>query len=564
MHGLISWFARNSVAANLMMVGIIAWGLFSLNKRLPLEVFPSFELDVVTVRVPVAGATPEEVEESINVKIEEAIQDVQGVKKITSTAAEGLGTVRVDITSSADIEDVLDDVKQRVDQINSFPNDADNPSVYTVERNREVISVIVSGPVSEQDLRNRANRIRDDLEALPNVSQVSLSGVRDYEMAIEISEQKLIEYSLSFADIASSISSSSVDLSAGAIQTSGGEVLIRTVGQGRNIEDFGRIPIIANSDGSRVTLADLATLRDGFEEASLAQQFNSQRSIEIDVYRSGRQSAITVADSVKNYLEAAQATVPDNITLGYWRDRSRIVKARLQTLNKSAIQGGLLVIILLALFLRPSVAFWVFIGVPVSFMGGLALMPEIGVTINLISLFAFILVLGIVVDDAIVTGENIYSHMRRNPNRLQAAIEGTQEVAVPVTFGVLTTVAAFLPLLMIEGIRGKIFAQIPMIVIPVLLFSIIESKFVLPSHLKHINFHKEHKPNFLSRFQQKISSGLEYGIRRWYQPVLSACLRQRYLTITVFLATAMIVFSLVFADRALQAAAPPINRTEVA
>jgi len=239
--------------------------------------------------------------------------------------------------------------------------------------------------------------------------------------------------------------------------------------------------------------------------------------------------------------------MPDNVTIGYWRDRSRIVKARLQTLNKSALQGGLLVILLLALFLRPSVAFWVFIGVPVSFMGGLALMPTIGVTINLISLFAFILVLGIVVDDAIVTGENIYSHMRRNPNRIQAAIEGTQEVAIPVTFGVLTTVAAFMPLLLIEGVRGKIFAQIPMIVIPVLLFSLVESKFVLPAHMKHLNFHKPERPNPLSRFQRKIADGLEWMIRHWYQPCLAACMRQRYLTLSVFVGTAIIVFSLVTA-----------------
>jgi len=352
---------------------------------------------------------------------------------------------------------------------------------------------------------------------------------------------------LTFADVAQAISSSSLNLSAGAIKTAGGEVLIRTEGLGRNAADFASIPIISTADGTRVTLAELASINDGFDEQSLQQNFNGSSSIEIDVFRSGNQSAITVANEVKEYLEEASATMPANVSLGYWRDRSRIVKARLQTLNKSALQGGLLVILLLALFLRPSVAFWVFIGVPIAFMGGLAVMPHIGVSINLISLFAFILVLGIVVDDAIVTGENIYSHMRRNPNRVQAAIEGTQEVAIPVTFGVLTTVAAFMPLLMIEGVRGKIFAQIPMIVIPVLLFSLIESKFVLPAHLSHINFHKPGKPNLLSRLQQKVASGLEWMIRSWYQPFLMACVRQRYLTVSVFVGTAIIVFSLVTA-----------------
>ena len=547
MHSLISWFTRNGVAANLLMIGIVFWGLFSLNNRIPLEVFPSFELDSITVRVPFRGASPTEVEESINIKIEEAIQDLTDIKSITSTAAEDLGTVRIDVDSRANVEDVLNDVKQRVDQISTFPTDADNPSVYTLARTREVISVVIAGPLAERDLRALANRVRDDLEALPNITQVSLSGVRDFELAIEVSEKTLLQYGLTFADVANAISNSSLNISAGAIKTAGGEVLIRTEGQGRTVEDFARIPIISSADGTRVTLAELANISDGFDENSLAQVFNGRSSIEIDVFRSGNQSAITVAREVKDYIEDTQSTMPDNVTMGYWRDRSRTVNARLQTLNKSALQGGLLVILLLALFLRPSVAFWVFIGVPVAFMGGLALMPTIGVTINLISLFAFILVLGIVVDDAIVTGENIYSHMRRNPNRIQAAIEGAQEVAIPVTFGVLTTVAAFMPLLLIEGVRGKIFAQIPMIVIPVLLFSLVESKFVLPAHMKHLNFHKPERPNPLSLLQRRIADGLEWMIRHWYQPCLAACMRQRYLTLSVFVGTAIIVFSLVSA-----------------
>ncbi len=546
MHSMIAWFTRNGVAANLMMVAIVLWGLHALSNRIPLEVFPSFELDVVNVRVPFRGASPSEVEEAINIKVEEAIQDVQGINSINSTAAEGLGTIKIDISSTANIDDVLDNIKQRVDQINTFPADADIPSIYVPERKREVISVVIAGALSEKELRQLGSRVRSDLENLPNVSQVSLSGARDFELAIEISEQTLREYGLTFAQVANAIRQSSLDLSAGAIRTAGGEVLIRSKGQGYTAEDFSSVVVLAEED-SRVTLADIATISDGFEENSLNKKYNSQSSIEVDVFRSGNQSAITVADEVKKYIENAALTMPENVTIGYWRDRSRIVKARLSTLNKSAMQGGLLVILLLALFLRSWVAFWVFIGVPVSFMGGLALMPELGVTINLISLFAFILVLGIVVDDAIVTGENIYTHMRRNPNATEAAIAGTQEVAIPVTFGILTTVAAFMPLLMIEGFRGKIFAQIPMIVIPVLLFSLIESKFVLPAHMKHLNFHKKSTPNLFARIQHRIADSLEWAIEHWYQPALAACMRQRYLTISVFIGTAIIVFSLVTA-----------------
>ena len=547
MHSMIAWFTRNSVAANLLMAGIVVSGLHTLWNRIPLEVFPSFELDVVNVRVPLRGASPTEIEESVTIKVEEAVQDVQGIKSITSTSAEGLGTVRIDINQNANIDKVLDDVKQRVDQISSFPADADAPVIYVPERQREVISVIIAGELSEKELRQLGSRVRNEIEALPNVSQVNLSGVRDFELAIEISEKTLREYNLTFGEVATAIRNSSLDLSAGAIRTAGGEVLIRTANQGENATDFGNIVVVKNANGSRVTLNDLANIDDGFEESGLYQRYNSVSSIEIDVYRTGNQSAITVADEVKNYLQEARYTMPENVTLDYWRDRSRIVKARLATLNKSAIQGGLLVIFLLALFLRPSVAFWVFIGVPVAFMGGLALMPEIGVTINLISLFAFILVLGIVVDDAIVTGENIYTHMRSNPNATQAAISGAQEVAIPVTFGVLTTVAAFVPLLMIEGVRGKIFAQIPLIVIPVLLFSLVETKFVLPAHMKHINFHKNTRPNFFARIQHSIADGLEWAIRTLYQPVLAACMRQRYLTLSAFVGAAIIVFSLVSA-----------------
>jgi len=547
MHGMISWFTRNGVAANLLMVSIVFAGLYALGNRIPLEVFPSFELDVVNVRVPMRGASPVEVEEAINIKVEEALQDVQQVKRITSIANEGLGTVRVEVVQGGDIDQVLTDVQDRVEQINTFPDDADVPSVYVAQRSREVISVIVSGDLTEKELRNLADRVRDGLEALPTVTQVKLSGVRDYELAIEISEQTLSEFGLTFAEVANAVSRSSMDLSAGAIRTAGGEVLIRAEGQSNTIREFENIVVLTRSDGSRVTLADLARINDGFEEDPLQQQYNGSKSIEVDVYRAGTQSAITVANEVKDYLEQARLEMPEGVSLGYWRDRSRIVKARIATLNKSAMQGGLLVILLLALFLRFWVAFWVFIGVPVAFMGGLAVMPHIGVTINLISLFAFILVLGIVVDDAIVTGENIYTHMRRNRDPVQAAIDGTHEVATPVIFGVLTTIAAFIPLMMIEGVRGKIFAQIPMIVIPVLIFSMIESKLVLPAHLKHLNFHKEKKPSVLARFQHKIADGLEWCIRTFYQPLLAACMRQRYLTLSCFIGAAIVVFSLTIA-----------------
>ena len=545
MHAPIAWFARNSVAANLLMVFIVAWGLSALFTRIPLEVFPSFELDTVTINIPFRGASPEEVEEGVTVKVEEAIQDIEGIKRINSTSSEGVSSIFVDIANGYDTLQIQDEIKQRVDGISSFSDEVDSASINVPQANREVISVVVAAGMPEKELRIIASRVRDELESLPNVSTVSVTGARDYELAIEISQAALDRYDLTLSTVAQAVQSSSIDLAAGAITTSTGEVLLRASGQASTARDYGSIVVLARADGTNVTLDELATIRDGFEETQLLQQFNGQNSIQIDVFRTGLQSAITVADEVKDYLLEAQARMPYGVTLGYWRDWSRTVKARVETLTTSAMQGGVLVIILLTLFLRFWVAAWVFVGVPVSILGGIALMPVFGVSLNLLSLFAFILVLGIVVDDAIVTGENIYTHMRRKKDPVQAAIDGTNEVAVPVTFGVLTTVAAFTPLLLIEGARGQIFAQIPLVIIPVLLFSIIESKFVLPSHMSHLNFHDEKKPNVFARFQHRIADGFESFVENQYQPVLAWALRNRYLVLSGFIGGAIIVFSLI-------------------
>ena len=545
MHSLITWFARNSVAANLLMVFIIAWGLSALFTRIPLEVFPSFELDSVNINVPFRGASPSEVEEGVTIKIEEAIQDIEGIKQMTSTSSEGLSNVFVQVANGYEARDIQERIEQRVDAITNFSDEVETPSITVPQANREVISVVVAAAMPEKELRIIASRVRDELEALPNVSAVSVTGARDYELAIEISQSALDRYDLTLASVAQSISASSIDLAAGAITTGSGEVLLRTRGQAYTADDYQSIVVLAEADGTNVTLGDLASINDGFEEDQLEQQFNGQNSIQIDVFRTGLQSAITVADEVKDYLLDAQSSMPYGVTLGYWRDWSRTVKARLDTLTSSALQGGILVVILLTLFLRFWVAAWVFVGVPVSILGGIAIMPLFGVSLNLLSLFAFILVLGIVVDDAIVTGENIYTHMRRKKDRVQAAIDGTHEVAVPVTFGVLTTVAAFTPLLLIEGARGQVFAQIPLVVIPVLLFSIIESKFVLPSHMSHLNFHSEKQPNVFARFQHRIADSFEWFVEHKYQPVLAWALRNRYLVLSGFVGIAIIIFSLV-------------------
>ncbi|MCW8826882.1 MAG: efflux RND transporter permease subunit, partial [Gammaproteobacteria bacterium] len=542
---MIAWFARNHVSANLLMLSILVAGLLSLWLRIPLEVFPTIDHQQVTVTVALRGATPEDVEQGIAILVEEAVQDLEGIKEITSRSAEGLASIGLEIDPSHDAREVLADIKGRVDAINNFPVDAENPVVSLAVRKREVITVAVAGEYSEKEIRQQAERVRDDLLRTPGITQVELDSVRPFEIAIEIPQQRLQQYGLTLAEVAQIISNSSKDISAGNIKAEGGEILVRSKGQAYSRDQFEEITIINQPDGSRVKLRDLAQVNDGFEESPLRSRFNGKMAAFVDVYRVGNESAINVADSVKAYIDEHKQTMPKGIELTYWRDRSNIVKKRLKTLTNNAIQGGVLVLLLLTLFLRPSVAFWVFIGVPISFMGAFIMMPYFGVTLNIFSLFAFILVLGIVVDDAIVTGENIYTHLRHADNGLHAVIQGTREVAVPVTFGVLTTVVAFLPLAFIEGTRGQLFMQIPIVVIPIFLFSLIESKLVLPAHLKHIRLRSQTKSNRLEQLQQRFADGFEQAIINYYRPMLGRVLNHRWLTLVSFFAILLIMISLI-------------------
>lgn len=545
MKSMIAWFADNDVAANLLMFLILALGLYSLNVRIPLEVFPAFELEMVSIQVPFPGATPAEVEEGITIKIEEAINSLPGIKTIRSSAGENLGSVTVEVENGYDPKDLMNDIKARVDSINTFPADAERPVVYVPEMRRDVITLVVSGDLSERELRLAAEHARDDLLALPEITQVDLDGVRNYEISIEVSDQTLRQYGLTLGEVAGAVRSGSLDLAAGRVRTAGGEVLLRTQGQARAGIEFEDIAV--RTDGqSRLTIADLGKVRDGFSEDPLESRFNGRPAVFIDIYRVGSQNAIDVADAVKRYADRAEDTLPAGVHVDYWRDQSKVVKARINTLVRNALQGSVLVLLLLTLFLRGSVAFWVLMGMPVAFMGGIALMPLMGVTLNLLSLFAFILVLGIVVDDAIVTGENIFTRLQKGENPRDAAIKGTQEIAVPVTFGVLTTVVAFIPLLMVEGVRGKLFAQIPMIVIPVLLFSLIESKLILPAHLKHVRVRnlKDSEHALPVRIQRRVSRWLDAVTRGAYEPALRWVLQNRSLAMSGFIAVAILLFSL--------------------
>ena len=543
---MIAWFAKNDVAANILFFVIIISGIYVATTQIPIDLFPEIEQRNVQVSMVLPGASPQETEEGITIKIEEAIQDLEGIRQITSQSREGSASVTVEVQEGYDVREVLDEIKIRVDGVNNFPVDAESLLVQVPQWRRDAIGVVLYGNYDNLTLRRVADDVRDEIAGLSDITQVEVSNVLPFEISIEIAEWALRQYDISLEEVATVLRQNSTDVSAGNLKTEGGDIFIRSRGQAYRASDFETIPVITTQDGTMITLGDIATIRDEFEETPLRTRFNGVPAIEIEVFRSGEESIIDVTTAVRNYIEQKSSDMPDGLTIDFWRDRSEPIKARLETLTKSAWQGLGLVIIMLALFLRPSVAFWVCLGIPMSFMGAFLFMPLFDVTLNLMSLFAFILVLGIVVDDAIVTGENVYSHLQKGEEPLSAAIKGTQEVAVPVTFGILTTAAAFLPLAFQTG-RGSWYAAIPLVVIPVLLFSLIESKFILPAHLKHVKIRNNENSSRLTKIQQKIANSLEVMIEKVYQPVLAQAMRWRYATWTAMFASLIIIIGTIAA-----------------
>ena len=542
---MISWFARNHVAANLLLITVLFLGFFSVKTQLPVEFFPQFDTKLVTVSVALRGATPEDVEQSIAIRIEEAVLDLEGIDRVISRSVEGSTQVNIELEDGYDERELLADIKGRVDAINTFPVDAEKPVVSLQQIRREVITVTVASRFGEQEVREYAEKVRDDLLRIPGISQVELGAVRNYEVGIEIPQDRLREFDLTLADVGAAIGNSSLDLSAGNLRTQAGDVLLRSKGQAYQRDEFERIVIKTNADGSLLRLGDIARVDDGFEEVPLRTRFNGEPAALVEVYQIGKESIIDIAGKVHEYIDDQQKLLPEGFHISYWDDDSQPVKNRIGTLLRNAAQGGILVLLLLTLFLRPAIAFWVFIGVPVSFMGAFFAMGLMGVSINIVSLFGFILVLGIVVDDAIVTGENVYRHMRGAESGLEAAINGTKEVSVPVTFGVLTTMAAFLPIAFIEGQRGAIFAQITLVVIPVLVFSLIESKLVLPAHLKHVRLKKNGHSNRLEQWQQRFAEDFERVVLRYYRPLLKLSLRHSVSVLALFIGGFILLLSMV-------------------
>jgi len=541
-QGPLSWFVRNHVAANLLMALVLIGGILSmLNMRM--EVFPEIDTQTITVRVPYLGASPAEVEEGVNVRVEEAVQGIEGVKRVKSTAQEGAGIVVIELEDYATMSTVLDDVQAAVDRIETFPEETEKPVIAEVTNRVQVLSLFIHGNASERTLKALAERVRDDLTAMGNVSQVDIAGIRDFEIGVEVSERALRKYNLSFQEVSDAVRRASLDLPGGSVKTAGGEILLRTKGQryiGREFED---VIVRSNPDGTQLYLDKVATIVDGFEDSDIATTFNGEPAVVLNVFRVGEQDAIEIADTVKKYIDETNPLMPAGVGMDVWFDRSEYLQGRIDLLTRNAFYGLILVFLCLAFFLDLRLAFWTTMGIPISFMGAFWLLPHLDMTINMISLFAFIVVLGIVVDDAIVVGENIFDQRERGLDGQSAAIIGVREMAAPVTFAILTTVVAFTPLLFTAGDIGKIVRFMPMVVISVLLLSLVEGLLILPAHLS--GKQRLGTPGPIARIQQHIRDGLHWLIHHPYRRTLDWCLRMRYLTIALAVGFSLLIGGLV-------------------
>ena len=559
---MIRWFTNNGIAANFLMIGILLAGFYTAFYRIPLEVTPALSWETVMIDMPYRGATAKDVERAILIPVEESLEGVQGIEHLHADGSRGRARFYLQAKQGVDVRVLMDDVKARVDAITTFPSETERPRVFIPESGNyyEVLSVAVTGKLTPAELSKVARRVQEDLLELPGISRANIEGGRRFEIAIEAEPEKLLAYDLTFQDLADAVRRFSIDLPAGAIDSASGTLTMRTRGQAYTGADFSQVPV-RSIKGAEVMLGDVAKVIDGFEEGDKRVEFNGKPALFIEVMRTGNESAIDISNKVRDYVDTALTRFPEGIDMFVWDDESYAIRGRLNTLVSSLLQGSLLVVLTLGVFLRPALAFWIILGIPVSFAGGVLLMPWFGVTANVMSLFGYIIVVGVVVDDAIVTGENVFQKMRSGLSPLEASVKGTEEVTVPVTFGILTTIVAFIPLLYFEGTWGDFARQIPPVVAPVLLFSLLESKLILPAHLKHLRI----KPstNAFSRFQSRIADGLERFVERVYQPALKWAVRHRVSVLASFAAMGLLMTGYCMGGRMSFTSFPSVDRQRI-
>ncbi len=548
-RGAIAWMTRHSVAPNLLLIFLVLGGLITA-LRIKQEIFPEFELDLVTATVRYPGASPEEVEQGIILAIEEGIRGIDGVKEIRSVAREGSGTVTAELQPRVNRQRIYQEIQQEVNRITTFPESAEQPEVVLVTNKRRVLDVILYGDADEWVLRVLAEQVRDRILDGGEVTQIDLEPDRIFEVSVEVPQENLRAYNLTLNEIAARIRTASVEIPGGSIRTDAGEVLLRMRERRDWAREFSEIPVITADDGTQLLIRDIGVVKDAFAETYEFLTYNGQPAVNLEIFRIGDQTPTGVSQAVKTKLEEIQPDLPPGVNLEIRRDRSDIYRQRLQLLTKNGLLGLTLVLIILTIFLDYKLAFWVTVGIVVSFIGAMIFLPPMDVTINMISMFAFIVALGIVVDDAIVVGENVFEYRRVGKDCVSTAIRGTQDVAIPVTYSILTNLAAFAPLLFIPGTMGKVWRVVPLVVSAVFIVSLFESLFVLPAHLAHVK--KENATRLgraVHRVQDRLSAFISRSIENIFGPLLDLALKARYLTVSISLAVLAVVVGYVASGR---------------
>ncbi len=549
MRQLLAAFARNTVFANIALAMILVAGVIATTSMIR-ENFPEFSLDTITVSVAYPGADPEEVEEGVCRKIEEALEGLEGVKQVTTVSRENGGTATVEVREDYKVEAVLHRVRSRVDAISTFPPDTEKPVITELTIKDPVVLIYLSGDLDDRRLKEWAERIEDRLQQLPEVSQVSIFGTRDYEIAIEVSEERLREYGLTFEEIARAVRESNLNLAGGTLRTRGEEIRLRTLGRKYTGKEMADIVLVAMPDGDVVTLDRVATIVDGFAEEAVEAEINGEPAVMLIVYKTPEEDSLAISEAVGRFIADTQAGLPEGIRARILYDNTEMLQARIHLLVKNGIIGLAIVFLLLWLFLNARLSFWAGMGIPISVAGALVVLWAMGGTLNMVSLFGLIMVLGIVVDDAIVVGEAIYHHRRMGKAPLAAAVDGVGEVGMPVVAAVLTTVVAFVPLAYVGGIMGKFIAILPAVVIACLGVSLLECLLLLPAHLSHLPdpHRNDDRPDPLTRrlkaVQRLTAAGLDWTVSRIYRPLLGKALAWRYVSLSTAVAVLMLAAGL--------------------
>jgi multidrug efflux pump subunit AcrB len=547
---LILAFISNRVLANVALVIIFFVGWLATGGMVR-EFFPDFSVDNILISVEYPGADPEETEEGIARKIEEAVEGLEGIKEYNTRAMEGAAVAFMEVQKGHDMDVVKDKVRNAVDAISSFPLDAEKPIIEEMFLREPVLNLALWGDMPERRLKEWAETVREDLLRAGTISQINIFGTRDYEISIEVSEERLRTYGLTFAEVASAVRRSSLNLAGGTLRTTGEEIRVRTLGRKYSGAQFSDIVVRARGDGELIPLSQVATVRDGFVQDPVSAQFNGQPCVMLGVFKTQEEDAIAIAGAVRAFADEQNQQLPEGLAMSVWGDRSVLIEDRISLLVRNGLIGLCLVFCLLWLFLDLRLSFWVSMGIPISLGGALGIMWAIGATINMISLFGLIMVLGIIVDDAIVVGEAIYVHRRSGEKPMAAAVNGVREVGMPVIAAVCTTIVAFLPLAYVGGVMGKFIAVLPVVVIAALAFSLVECLFLLPAHLNQLpDINKEldrarRSRNPASRLRAKFNGGLEWFSAHVYAPFVRRALRWRYVALSVAAAVVLAVMGLI-------------------